>query len=755
MGYGRYSTIRQYRAKTPFLATSSRRGVSSPDDTATGGSVFRISRFAHARSNQPAHADMSLEDLSAALSTPAAHGGGEKLRTPMWSPASFDGPRSNANAIEICAAVLDYDDGTTPEAAVIPWAGFHLILHTSWNHTPDHPRFRLILPLAAPVPAAQWSAAWSWVAARAVGSPDGQCKDPARAYFVPALRPGAWGRVIAGRLLEVPEDLPLPPEVRRAPEGWAPPEAPGETLAPEVLARAIRRWRERLAASVASIASLKDGRRAAIQRAAYWLAGHVWLDRALARELQGALVDAARACDRETRDSLRLIDDTIIAGSDNPIPLEDLVSTAELSTMGVAPAPPLVIKYRSAYWVRGSDSPPWTYDGPHDGDGLVVALRDRGDVAYLGATGAPWSRARLLDCYGTNALGAELVYPSPEGMMAAPWDPVSRTFRTTRAVTPAVTPRLVPEVAAWLDALLSEAPEAIASAALDWLATLDRLDAPSAALYLEGPPGCGKSLLASALASPWRTPPVPLEVAIGDYPLPLARCPIVWLDEGTALDARGTARFRTLVSERSHTLNEKYLPSITLSACLRVVITANNADALGIREIRSLADLDAIAERVLHVRGSQAATDYLRRTSTAGWVTAPDGGPGLIAAHLAHLRAARPVAPGPRWVVAGVRSAFHDGLIWHVPEYAAVLGAILVGLAARPKPRFARSGDTVEVAASVLHKEWASLCLEDRARPTHPQLVRTLSALSRTPGEAGVWRVDAAAVDAYARAIGS
>ncbi len=40
------------------------------------------------------------------------------------------------------------------------------MLHTTWSHTDDHHKFRVVLPLAVPVRAADWRPFWDWAAAR-------------------------------------------------------------------------------------------------------------------------------------------------------------------------------------------------------------------------------------------------------------------------------------------------------------------------------------------------------------------------------------------------------------------------------------------------------------------------------------------------------------------------------------------------------------------------------------------------------------
>jgi len=112
-----------------------------------------------------------------------------KHRLPCWSPTLY--PRHatrGASSVEaVTCLVLDHDDGASIEDAVSAWEGWPLMVHSSWSHSEAHPRFRLVLPLAEPVPAGCWPRAWAWANERAGGHIDPACKDPSRLYLRPAI----------------------------------------------------------------------------------------------------------------------------------------------------------------------------------------------------------------------------------------------------------------------------------------------------------------------------------------------------------------------------------------------------------------------------------------------------------------------------------------------------------------------------------------------------------------------------------------
>lgn len=163
--------------------------------------------------------------------------GAEKNRLPLWGPTTYGLPfleegkpvcRRASNAELLSMVVLDVDDGTSVDELIEP--GVFCLAHTSWSHTPDAPKWRVIYPLAEPVSAAQWGDTWRGVAAK-WPSIDPSTKDPSRIYYVPAVRqpsPLCQGpkrltyrrgtyeaRLQLGRWLTPPAPPPAPERVRQ------------------------------------------------------------------------------------------------------------------------------------------------------------------------------------------------------------------------------------------------------------------------------------------------------------------------------------------------------------------------------------------------------------------------------------------------------------------------------------------------------------------------------------------------------------
>lgn len=101
--------------------------------------------------------------------------------------------------------------------AKLPYRG---VAHTSYNHSPAHPKYRIILPLAEPLSPAEFHRLWMWLFERVDKKCDPSCKNPDRMFFLPRCTAEAaadkwpWMRELHGPYLSlgvVPPDF-LPEE---------------------------------------------------------------------------------------------------------------------------------------------------------------------------------------------------------------------------------------------------------------------------------------------------------------------------------------------------------------------------------------------------------------------------------------------------------------------------------------------------------------------------------------------------------------
>lgn len=181
-----------------------------------------VSVFADAYSIRPERREVLLPELAWMLTRfPVRPRVSDKLTLPAWSPASFAPGRSRAAASVVAVSCLVFDlDEAGDDSVVPPWSANYWIEHSSWSHSPDRPRLRVVVPLATVVPVHRWADAWTW-ASTFVPNADRACKDPSRLYLLPAVSnpDAARHRIVhEGPLFDLLGQLPppLPPAAASA-----------------------------------------------------------------------------------------------------------------------------------------------------------------------------------------------------------------------------------------------------------------------------------------------------------------------------------------------------------------------------------------------------------------------------------------------------------------------------------------------------------------------------------------------------------
>jgi hypothetical protein len=186
----------------------------------TPATRWEVSFFRAVDQPAPIHREVGWDQLVAMLTRWRDVPSREAL--PLWAAVTFreGGSRCNEDAVEASCLVLDYDHGPTIDEALRVWGRWACIVHTTSRHTSEAHRFRVVLPLARPVPASEWARVWRWAADHA-GKADEQTKDVARQFFLYGGVDGVPRRahVIDDRpLLWMDLDrLPRPPKVAPMP----------------------------------------------------------------------------------------------------------------------------------------------------------------------------------------------------------------------------------------------------------------------------------------------------------------------------------------------------------------------------------------------------------------------------------------------------------------------------------------------------------------------------------------------------------
>ena len=180
--------------------------------------TFAIVTYKTCHDNAPRQSFREWGELSQRLTrhTPRPDKNG-----PAWSPVEYipEQPRGNANVLNVVLLVADVDDGTPANELREKWKTprgqwLQFALHSSYSSTLEHPKYRVVFPLAYPVPAADWPGVHRKLTLALFGDhADPACKDAARLYFLPACPPDALETAFAdaqdGELLD-PADFPDP-----------------------------------------------------------------------------------------------------------------------------------------------------------------------------------------------------------------------------------------------------------------------------------------------------------------------------------------------------------------------------------------------------------------------------------------------------------------------------------------------------------------------------------------------------------------
>lgn len=135
----------------------------------------------------------------------------------LMSPTSYKhGTKRAAENVELVfCAVFDIEHHGPFDVMQEKLKGHAFLAHSSYNHQLDDPRYRIILPLADPIPADQWPRSWAKLNHWLGGINDAATKDASRIYYLPSKPPGAAGHFIEsgeGRPVKVEELPELPPD---------------------------------------------------------------------------------------------------------------------------------------------------------------------------------------------------------------------------------------------------------------------------------------------------------------------------------------------------------------------------------------------------------------------------------------------------------------------------------------------------------------------------------------------------------------
>lgn len=559
---------------------------------------------------------------------------------PMFGPHEIrEGqPCSIPTTLAVTFGVLDLDNWSKE---IVDWPEDELInlladLHgavpyvfaSSWSHQGGGKvRGRVLVPFSRPVLPSEWPRFWPILNERyARGRADSKCKDPSRRYWVPAYQEGGtappiYERCDDGKPIDVDAIMldagvggftggttPTRDDLRRLADRWASGkkenlhklakcmrlvvrgdafEGPGErdNMLFQLCSEIVSRWPtldvDEASKLFAPSLAIMGADAPTPEKAADMM-----------RRRQRGMVNSRAIMIREAFGSDR----------NEPYTPQELEGYSE--QLGIPPdrlRQRWVIQRGNSFYVFVNG----TYRQYGSEDVVAAAQRDLApaisaqvDTQISTDKGVrPRTALELVKDFGAVAMSVEVDLSA----QSAYYD--EERFVMVEAPCPIrVTPKESPEVAKWLE--LIAGPDKHLRL-LQWIAALTFLDQPSAALYLEGPGGAGKTLLACGIAKIWSSErPTTLDEAMGDFNEPLMRCPLVFGDEVAPVDARGrlqTGPLREFIQSHTRPLKRKYQPNATLKGCARLILAANNRNLLMTAEHLNENDINAVVERLFYL----------------------------------------------------------------------------------------------------------------------------------------------------------
>jgi RecA-family ATPase len=149
---------------------------------------FHLSLYGNITSPQAKPIEMTWDKVCARFEKPIVS---DTKDITLYGPyrLSSGATRSNNNVLEVSLLVFDIDDaqGRSAKDIINLVADYDAILHSTWSHTKENPRYRLIIHLLNPIPAKNFSAVRNGFLlcnAELASIIDKACSDPSRAYYL-------------------------------------------------------------------------------------------------------------------------------------------------------------------------------------------------------------------------------------------------------------------------------------------------------------------------------------------------------------------------------------------------------------------------------------------------------------------------------------------------------------------------------------------------------------------------------------------
>ncbi len=625
----------------------------------------------------------------------------DKTKAPAISPAEWPKgiSRSGTKVLRIHFAALDLDKITddTLESVLKTLEPYQYLLHTTHSHAASREIsgqhcLRVYLPLTRPIELSEWSRFWQSLNAFVGGVLDPACKDAGRVYFVPSAPSGTreqnYARENIGQILDVERLLSKKSAHKGGGQGIS--QTALVSLAYSLLSKPDVP-RKALGAQILKVAQgevfAENGERDVTLFKICALLAERWpkanpeqvaalFEPSLAK-MQAISADAPTTQDVIDKFSRKLKDapqidldsfredilDAFGGKRDTPYSDEELDIFAEEA--GIPRS-----RLNKRWIIRKGESCYLFLGGQYGNPVSISELVDAAQIDLAPAITAGVECFRFTD-RGRKVLKKEKdllqEYSTLARSVVADLSAQKSTYDwKTQTLTEAPCPLrdLEPTYSEAVDEYLRLLGGKSQGQLLDWVALVTKLDNPCAALFLYGAPGAGKSLLALGLTRLWTMgTPTQLKDVLGSFNDSLSACPLVVADEKIPCLAQkegGSAELRNLIQEYSRPLRRKFQATATLKGALRLIVTANNRNALSWKESLNNHDIEAIRDRILSIEVGEDSAAFLRSLGEArnAFVLGD-----AIAKHALWLRDNRKVDSDSRFLVRGNNTVHADSLV--------------------------------------------------------------------------------------------
>lgn len=275
-----------------------------------------------------------------------------------------------------------------------------------------------------------------------------------------------------------------------------------------------------------------------------------------------------------------------------------------------------------------------------------------------------------------------------------------------------------------------------AQSLLDVCATVTIVSRPQQIVYLHGVGGAGKTLLPMGLASLYGAVPTAFANAVSTFNDSITQSPIVLADEEIQSSGYGkttSADVRRLSGNTEHQLHRKFQAPADYIGALRVIVTANNFDALKISEDLTSEDYDALRQRIGYYYCGEASAKFLHdiggRNATQQWISG-----GMFAEHLLWLRDNHHVTFGNRFLVEGWESPLMERLGSVSGITSAVIETIAFAISAKAGPvpleGFLLGNGVIYVSPAAVFDAWEKVHGPNGRVPPKSRVVSALRRLA-------------------------